>query len=250
MTDPKTYGAPRRTFLLTLAAAGGGATLLGAPFVMAAGNASSANIQEPRLVPAATVKSAPSPAAGMQTAIVAGGCFWGVQGVFQHVKGVQNAVSGYAGGTRATAVYEIVGTGRTGHAEAVRITFDPRVIPYEDILRIFFSVATDPTQLNQQFPDNGPQYRNALFTTSPDQERVAKAYIAQLNQAKAFSRPIVTTVGPNTGFYPAEAEHQDYLTLNPRQPYIVTYDLPKIEALRRLFPSAWRAQPVLVRGRV
>lgn len=249
MTDPKTSAMLRRTFLFTLAGSGGAAALMGAPFVLAAGNASSANIQEPRLVPAATVKSAPAPARGMQTAIVAGGCFWGVQGVFQHVKGVQQAVSGYAGGTRATAIYEVVGTGRTGHAEAVQITFDPRVIPYEDILRIFFSVATDPTQLNQQFPDNGPQYRNALFTTSPDQERVAKAYISQLNQAKAFSRPIVTTVGANPGFYPAEDEHQDYLTLNPRQPYIVTYDLPKIAALRRLFPAAYRAQPALVRGR-
>lgn len=249
MTDLKTDGALRRTFLFTLAAAGGGAAIMGAPFVLAAGGASSANIQEPRLVPAATVKSAPAPAEGVQAAIVAGGCFWGVQGVFQHVKGVHLAVSGYAGGTRATAVYEIVGSGRTGHAESVRIVFDPRVIAYEDILRIFFSVATDPTQLNQQFPDNGPQYRNAIFTTSADQERVAKAYIAQLNQAKAFSRPIVTTVGANPGFYAAEEEHQDYLTLNPRQPYIVTYDLPKIEALRRLFPAAYRAQPVLVRGR-
>jgi peptide-methionine (S)-S-oxide reductase len=183
-----------------------------------------------------------------QTAILSGGCFWGVQGVFQHVKGVRQVLSGYAGGKAATAQYELVGTGTTGHAESVQITFDPKLISYGQILRIFFSVATDPTQVNQQFPDEGPQYRSEIFYLTPEQERVARAYIAQLNAAHAFARPIATRVDPSTGFFRAEGYHQNYLTLHPDQPYIATYDLPKIAALKATFPALYRSNPVLVAG--
>jgi peptide-methionine (S)-S-oxide reductase len=188
------------------------------------------------------------PASGAQseTAIFAGGCFWGVQGTFQHVRGVTEALSGYDGGQAATAQYETVSTGTTGHAESVRVTFDPRVISYGHLLQIFFSVVTDPTQVNEQYPDTGTQYRSELFTTSPEQARVASLYIAQLDKAKAFPAPIATIVGTNTGFYPAEGYHQNYLTLNPDSDYIATFDLPKIDALSRVFPADYSAKPVLV----
>lgn len=198
----------------------------------------------------ATVFPAPSvdlpPATELQTAVLAGGCFWGVQGVFQHVKGVESAVSGYAGGEASAAHYEMVGTGRTGHAESVKITFDPRVITYGRILQIYFSVAHDPTQLNRQGPDRGPQYRSAVFSNDEAQLAVARNYIAQLDQAHVFGRGIVTKLEPLRGFYAAEGYHQDYLTLHPANPYIVFNDLPKLESLRRLFPKSYRDEPKLV----
>jgi peptide-methionine (S)-S-oxide reductase len=183
---------------------------------------------------------------GTQTAVIAGGCFWGVQGVFQHTAGVVNAVSGYAGGDKSTAMYEVVGTGTTGHAESVEIKYDPSKISYGKILQIFFSVTHDPTQLNRQGPDVGTQYRSAIFTLNDEQKKVAETYIAQLNAAKVFKKPIVTTVGPLKGFYPAEDYHQDYLTLHPRQPYIVYNDLPKIENLKKLFAENYIEKPTLV----
>lgn len=181
-----------------------------------------------------------------ETLILAGGCFWGVQGVFQHVRGVTQAVSGYDGGAAATAQYETVSTGTTGHAESVRITYDPRIITYGQLLRIYFSVATDPTQVNQQYPDSGTQYRSEIFATTQEQAKIASAYIAQLNQAKLWDRPIATIVGHDSGFYPAEGYHQNYLTLHPDSDYIATFDLPKIAALQKTFPAAYAAQPVLV----
>ncbi|MBB4239087.1 peptide-methionine (S)-S-oxide reductase MsrA [Rhizobium esperanzae] len=185
--------------------------------------------------------------AGTETAIFAGGCFWGVQGVFQHVKGVKSAVSGYAGGKAATAQYETVSTGATGHAESVEVTFDPKEVSYGKLLQIFFSVAHNPTQLNFQGPDRGTQYRSALFVAGPEQRKVAERYIDQLDKAHVFAQPIVTKVSDTTGFYRAEAYHQDFLTLNPTYPYIVYNDLPKIENLKSLFPADYRSQPVLVR---
>jgi peptide-methionine (S)-S-oxide reductase len=179
-------------------------------------------------------------------AVLAGGCFWGVQGVFQHVQGVTSAVSGYAGGAADTAHYEMVGTSTTGHAEAVRVTFDPRRISYGHILQIYFSVAHDPTELNRQGPDVGTQYRSAIFPANQEQARIAEAYIAQINQAQLFDTPVVTKIEAGRNFYPAEDYHQDFLTLNPRYPYIVINDLPKIENLKRLFPDMYRATPVLV----
>jgi peptide-methionine (S)-S-oxide reductase len=169
-----------------------------------------------------------------------------VQGVFQHVNGVTNAVSGYAGGEQKTARYDVVTSGTTGHAESVQITFDPRRISYGRILQIYFSVAHDPTELNRQGPDVGTQYRSAVFPTNPDQARIAKAYIAQLNQARAYDKAIVTKIEPDRAFYPAEDYHQDFLTRNPHYPYIVINDLPKIENLKRVFPDLYRADPVLV----
>jgi peptide-methionine (S)-S-oxide reductase len=181
-----------------------------------------------------------------EVAVLAGGCFWGVQGVFQHVDGVTSAVSGYAGGAPNTAHYEMVGTNTTGHAEAVQITFDPRRIRYGHILQVYFSVAHDPTELNRQGPDVGSQYRSAIFPTNAEQTRIAEAYIAQLNQAHVFGAQIVTKIEAGRDFYPAEDYHQDFLTRNPRYPYIVINDLPKIENLKRLFPDLYRAAPVLV----
>ena len=183
-----------------------------------------------------------------EVAILAGGCFWGVQGVYQRVAGVTGAVSGYAGGDARGATYEVVSRGDSGHAEAVKITFDPRQLSYGTLLHIFFSVAHDPTELNRQGPDVGPQYRSTIFPTTAEQARVAGAYIAQLNAAKAFGAPIVTTIEADRPFYPAEAYHQDYLTLHPTQPYIAIHDLPKIDELKRLFPARFRAEPVLVRA--
>jgi peptide-methionine (S)-S-oxide reductase len=183
-----------------------------------------------------------------ETVVLAGGCFWGVQGVFQHVKGVTGAVSGYSGGASETARYEAVGSGRTGHAEAVKITFDPQQISYGQILQIYFSVVHDPTDLNRQGPDIGSQYRSAIFPANADQTRIAEGYIDQLNKAGVFSKPIATTVEPFIEFYPAEASHQDFLTRNPDYPYIVINDLPKIENLKQLFAPVYRVRPVLVAG--
>jgi peptide-methionine (S)-S-oxide reductase len=185
-------------------------------------------------------------ASGDQVAVLAGGCFWGVQAVFQHTKGVKQAVSGYSGGMKANPSYEEVSSGRTGHAEAVQVTFDPREISYGQILKIFFSVAHNPTQLNRQGPDTGTQYRSAIFTANDDQKRVASAYIAQLGGTGIFKAPIVTKVDPLVGFYAAEAYHQDYAIKHPTQPYIFINDLPKVENLKRLLPDLYREKPVTV----
>jgi peptide-methionine (S)-S-oxide reductase len=186
-------------------------------------------------IPAASVK-------GPQTAVFAGGCFWGVEAVFRHVKGVTKAVSGYAGGGAKTADYDMVSTGMTGHAESVQVTYDPAQVSYGELLRIFFSVAHDPTQLNRQGPDYGSQYRSAIFFTNSDQQRVAQAYIGQLGQAKAFADPIVTQVVALPEFYPAEAYHQNYLALHPNQPYIVVHDMPKLAQLKQQFPERYVAR--------
>lgn len=175
-----------------------------------------------------------------EIAVFAGGCFWGVQGVFSHVQGVINATSGYAGGASATADYETVSTGGTGHAEAVQVVFDPARIDYADLLRIYFSVVADPTLVNRQGPDVGSQYRSALFPMNPAQDKIARAYIAQLSGAHVFARPIATRIEDNKRFFPAEAYHQNFYALNPKYPYIVINDRPKVEALKRLFPANWR----------
>lgn len=198
-----------------------------------------------RIIPAPVVDEQ----AGTRTsevAILAGGCFWGVQGVYQHVKGVTSAVAGYAGGDERTAEYDMVSTGRTGHAESVRIVFDPRAITYGRLLQIFFAVAHDPTELNRQGPDEGPQYRSAVFPTNAEQTRVAKAYIQQLNDASVFGSVIVTKIEEGREFYSAEEHHQDFLERNPSNPYIVANDLPKVAALKRAFADLYRAKPVLV----
>jgi len=181
-----------------------------------------------------------------ETAVIAGGCFWGVQGVFQHVNGVTNAVSGYAGGEKATAHYDMTSEGNTGHAESVQITYDPRKITYGRILQVYFSVAHDPTELNRQGPDSGTQYRSTIFPTNAEQAQVAKAYIAQLDGAHVFGSPVVTTIEPGKTFYRAEGYHQDFLAKNPTYPYIVYNDLPKVAALKAMFPEAYRTDPVLV----
>jgi peptide-methionine (S)-S-oxide reductase len=201
--------------------------------------------EDVRAIPAPAVDEAAGQATSEVT-VLAGGCFWGVQGVFQHVKGVTNAVSGYTGGDKATAEYETVSTGTTGHAESVRITFDPRQITYGHLLQIYFSVAHDPTELNRQGPDTGTQYRSAIFPATAEQARVAKLYIAQLDQAHVFNAAIVTRIEPDKTFYPAESYHQDYLTRNPTNPYIAYNDLPKVAALKRLYPEVYRTDPVLV----
>lgn len=184
--------------------------------------------------------------AGSEKAIFAGGCFWGVQGVFQHVKGVSKAVSGYTGGDKDSAVYETVGTGRTGHAESVEITYDPSKVTYGQLLQVYFSVAHNPTQLNYQGPDSGTQYRSTIFAENDAQKKIAQSYIAQLEQAKVFPKPIVTTLETGKTFYPAENYHQDFLTLNPTYPYIVYNDLPKVANLKQLFPALYNEKPVLV----
>jgi len=196
------------------------------------------------VIPPPAVDAPPSD--GLQTAVLAGGCFWGVQGVYQHTAGVVNAVSGYAGGTKATADYQTVSSGSTGHAESVSVRYDPKKISYGKILQIFFSVVHDPTQLNRQGPDSGTQYRSAIFTTSDEQKKVAEAYIAQLDAAKVFRKRIVTKVGALQGFYPAEDYHQDYLTLHPNQPYIAFNDIPKVENLKKLFAATYLDKPTLV----
>jgi peptide-methionine (S)-S-oxide reductase len=186
------------------------------------------------------------PAVAPQSIVLAGGCFWGVQLVFQHVKGVSHAISGYAGGSKESAMYETVSSGTTGHAESVEVTFDPAQISLGRILQIYFSVAHDPTQLDRQGPDFGPQYRSAIFYRGEQQKKVAQAYIAQLDKAGVFGHPIVTQLNPLTGFYPAEAYHQDYATRHPSSPYIVYNDLPKAENLKHLFADIYRENPVLV----
>ena len=175
-----------------------------------------------------------------QTAVLAGGCFWGVDAVFKHVKGVSGVVSGYSGGSAATANYETVSTGTTGHAESVKITYDPSQIAYSDLLRIFFSVATDPTEFNRQGPDTGTQYRSVIFYANEDQREIARAYIGQLEKAKVFSGPIVTQVVPLKAFYPAEQYHQNFLELHPDNPYIVFNDLPKLRELQKQFPDRYK----------
>jgi peptide-methionine (S)-S-oxide reductase len=206
----------------------------------------SAAAEETRVVPPPALDEPAEPGATSEVAVLAGGCFWGVQGVFQHVKGVTSAVSGYDGGDKETAHYRVVGTGTTGHAESVRVTFDPHQISYGRLLQIYFSIAHDPTQLNRQGPDWGSQYRSAIFAANPEQEKVAKAYIAQLDAAHAFPAAIATKIEPDRGFVAAEDYHQDFLTLNPSHPYIVLNDLPKVENLKKLFPESYRADPVLV----
>lgn len=207
----------------------------------------------PQFASAETAVTLPPPAAeapaaaGLETAVIAGGCFWGIQAVYQHVKGVTNAVSGYAGGAQKDADYSTVSAGSTGHAEAVKVTFDPRQVSYGKILQIYFSVAHDPTQLNRQGPDSGTQYRSEIFPQSAAQAKTAKDYIAQLDAAKSFKKPIVTKTGTmNASFFPAEAYHQDYATKHPYQPYIAINDAPKVENLKKMFPSLWRETPVLV----
>jgi len=185
----------------------------------------------------------------LQSAVFSGGCFWGVQGVFEHVRGVKNVIAGYAGGAKATADYETVSSGTTGHAESVQVTFDPAEVSYGDLLHVFFSVAHDPTQLNRQGPDSGTQYRSAIFYADDTQKNIAQAYIAQLDKAHAYGKNIVTAVTPFKGFYPAEAYHQDFLIHNPDYPYIVYNDLPKIANLKRLFPEIYSGQPVTVDGK-
>jgi peptide-methionine (S)-S-oxide reductase len=190
------------------------------------------------VAPVPTLSIAPS--SNREVAVFAGGCFWGVEGVFEHVRGVSSAVSGYAGGSSARPNYDQVSTGTTGHAEAVRVTFDPRVVRYSDLLRIYFSVVADPTTLNAQGPDHGTQYRTALFPTSAAQEKQARAYLGQLRAQHVFDRPIVTRIESLRGFTPAETEHQDFMTKNPMHPYIVVNDRPKVVALKRLFPKSYR----------
>ena len=188
-----------------------------------------------------------APANGLQTAVIAGGCFWGVQAVFQHTKGVTKAVSGYAGGDKKDADYDRVSSGRTGHAEAVLITYDPKQVSYGTLLQVFFSVAHNPTEVNRQGPDTGPQYRTEIFPQNEEQANVAKAYVAQLDAAKVFPRPIATKTGTmKAAFYPAEAYHQDYAAKNPMQPYIAIHDAPKVRNLAALYPKLYRAKPVLV----
>ncbi|MBC8055446.1 MAG: peptide-methionine (S)-S-oxide reductase MsrA [Rhizobiales bacterium] len=188
--------------------------------------------------------------AAQEVAVFAGGCFWGVQGVFQHTRGVLNAVSGYSGGSAATARYEMIGTGLTGHAEAVQVTFDPKQVSYAQLLQIFFSVIHDPTQLNRQGPDRGTHYRSAVFTTSAAQKQAVERYVAQLDAAKVFPAKIVTQIAPLVAFYAAEDYHQDYATLHPESRYIATFDLPKIANLKTEFAALYREQPVLVGSRV
>jgi peptide-methionine (S)-S-oxide reductase len=231
MTNKRVWWAP---FLLLAATVAG-------PF------SGAATAAEARAVPAPVLDVAPAGnSASPQVAVLAGGCFWGVQGVFQHVKGVESAVSGYAGGDAHTAQYETVSTGSTGHAESVQVTFDPHQISYGQILRIYFSVTLDPTQLNRQGPDTGTQYRSVIFPTNPQQAKVATAYIKQLGAAHVFHAPIVTEVEPLKAFYTAEAYHQDFLTRHPTYPYIVINDLPKVRNLKQTFPTLYRSDPVLV----
>ena len=205
---------------------------------------SQSGAEEARVIPPPAIDEKSQ--AKEEVAVLAGGCFWGVQGVFQYVQGVTNAVSGYAGGARKTAHYDMVGLGSTGHAEAVRITYDPRQISYGRLLQIYFSVAHDPTQLNRQGPDIGTQYRSAIFPEDEEQAKIAKTYIGELNRARTFDAAIVTKIEPDQTFYPAEAYHQDFMVLNPSYPYIVIHDQPKVESLKRLFPEQYRSEPVLV----
>jgi peptide-methionine (S)-S-oxide reductase len=236
---PSPHGQLRSRFARTLTTAGTAFALWAAATALPADAAEQAVAIPP---PAVDLP----PATGPQVAVLAGGCFWGVQGVFQHTKGVLNAVSGYAGGSKATANYPASGTGLTGHAESVQVTYDPAVISYGKLLQIYFSVVHDPTQRDRQGPDVGSQYRSTVFAQNDAQKTVAERYIAQLDSAKAFGTKIATTIESGKAFYPAEDYHQDYLTLHPNQPYIVYNDLPKIAALKALFAEQYREQPVLV----
>lgn len=241
MTD-----TPNRPLIAGISA---GLLLLAAAGTMATRSPAVAPAQRVEPGPIARVPapaSDPAEAGPVATAIFAGGCFWGVQGVYQHVEGVKSAVSGYSGGNAQSADYETVGTGSTGHAEAVKVTYDPRRVSYGTLLRIFFAVVADPTTLNRQGPDRGTQYRTAIFPTTPQQKVVAEAYVAQLGAAKLWKAPIVTKVERYRGFYPAEKYHQDFLVRKPDYPYIVYNDLPKVEALRVAFPNHYRKQAVTV----
>lgn len=237
--EPRPTGLSRRGILtgVALALAGG---LAGWKILPALA------VERAVLIPPPVDTGTPAAGATSETAVLAGGCFWGVQGVFQHVKGVTSAVSGYAGGEARTANYNAIGSGRTGHAEAVRIRYDPREIGFGQILQIYFSVVHDPTQLDRQGPDFGPQYRSTVFAQNAEQARIAKAYIAQLDQARVFGAPIATTIEVDKPFYDAEPYHQDYMTRNPMQPYIAMHDLPKRANLQRIFPERYRVKPVLV----
>lgn len=229
----------------TLAAAACGLAVL--PFAGGALRIAQAEAASPaQALPAPKVDVALSGAGKTETAVLAGGCFWGVQGVFEHVRGVTKVYSGYSGGPGSAAQYERVSTGTTGHAESVQIVFDPQQISYGEVLRIFFTVATDPTQLNMQYPDEGTQYRGEVFYVNPDQKRVAEAYIRQLNDAHVFKKPIATRVDPLKGFFKAEDYHQDYLIRHPRNPYIATYDIPKVAMLREVFPDRYVAKATTV----
>jgi peptide-methionine (S)-S-oxide reductase len=225
----------------------GVAALLTVTLLAAAGLAvSRPGAEEARAIPAPTLDETNMPEAVEHVAVFAGGCFWGVQGVFQYVKGVTNAVSGYAGGKEETARYDMVGLGNTGHAESVRIAYDPREISYGRLLQIYFSVVHNPTELNRQGPDIGTQYRSAIFPVNEEQAKIAKAYIAELNRARVFDAAIVTKIEPDRAFYPAEDYHQDFMFLNPTHAYIVMHDKPKLESLKRFFPELYRANPILV----
>ena len=214
----------------------------------AASALSTCALAENAVVVPPAVMMEPVVGSGMEKAVLAGGCFWGVQGVFQHVKGVENAVSGYDGGKGDTANYETVSGGQTGHAESVEITFDPHVINYATLLQIYFSVVHNPTELNYQGPDSGMQYRSAIFPENEKQAKVAQAYIDQLNKAKVFKAPIVTSIEPAKNFFPAEDYHQDYLTLHPTEGYIAANDIPKVQDLSKFFPDIYSEKPKLVKG--
>jgi peptide-methionine (S)-S-oxide reductase len=220
------------------------AAAIGALAIAAFAVAPSFAAEDAVVIPVPAIDAKPSDV--IQTVVLSGGCFWGVQGVFQHTAGVVSAVSGYSGGSKANAEYEKVSTGTTGHAESVQIKYDPKKISYGKLLQIFFSVAHNPTELNYQGPDSGTQYRSAIFTTSDEQKKVTDAYIAQLNAAKVFPKPIVTKVGPLEAFYAAEGYHQDYLTLHPGQPYIAYNDIPKVQNLKKLFAENYTEKPTLV----
>ena len=220
--------------------------LIAAAGLLAWGLLGNTAAQEKAVLLPAPAFDTPAAAAATETAVFAGGCFWGVQAVFQHTQGVLNAVSGYSGGARETASYSSIGSGRTGHAEAVQVTYDPRLISYGKLLQIYFSVAHDPTQLNRQGPDSGTQYRSAIFYSSAAQKQVAERYIIQLDAAKAWPAKIVTQLTPLTAFYPAEAYHQDYASRNPDSAYIRRFDLPKIANLKAVMPTLYRDTPVLV----
>ncbi|MGA9796939.1 MAG: peptide-methionine (S)-S-oxide reductase MsrA [Rhizomicrobium sp.] len=221
--------------------------LLCASFAALALTGSACADESPRSIPSAAVDE--TPANGTETAVLAGGCFWGQQGVFEHVKGVTQVLAGYSGGSKDTANYEDVSSETTGHAESVQIKFDPKVVTYGQLLRIYFSVAHDPTELDRQGPDSGKSYRSDIFYTTPEQQKIATAYIAQLGKAHVYAAPIVTRVDRFAAFYPAESYHQDYLIHNPDSGYIVVNDLPKIANLKRIYPQMYRNQPVMVASR-
>lgn len=225
-------------FATTFAAFG---TLVAAAIALTSPVLSPVSAEEAVRLPAAAVD--PADARSTATAIFSGGCFWGIEAVFSHVRGVTHVESGYHGGSAATADYERVSYGDTGHAESVRVTYDPRIVSYGTLMRVFFSVGADPTTLNRQGPDSGTQYRSALVPLTPAQDRAARAYLAQLSRGRYWNRPIVTAIEPARRFFPAEAYHQDFLANHPNHPYIRAWDMPKLRALQQLYPSLWRQQP-------